>query len=317
MRQLLTISVVAGLLGLALAPAVQAANFVLHEQDNDPSVDEGWTVNGTGSGQDIDDGGLPVWEITAPDDGPMYYNSAFTGDQIVAIGADGGVCEWYFRPVSGTEDFAHAVYLVPAANRMYAAMAANVDGDLVVSTWTASGITAYTLPGEGSEYHSYMISLNALPDETATLTVDGDTIATWSDPLTYTWPIPGVYFGNTNDPAFGVGNWHRVQAGTSLISEGMPGDLDGDGFVGGSDLDIIRSFWGQNVTPGNKLHGDPSGDGLVAGDDLDEVRAHWGEGTPPGAVPEPAALTLLLGAILSLCLFRRHYRPRNGNPVCS
>ena len=87
----------------------------------------------------------------------------------------------------------------------------------------------------------------------------------------------------------------------------LPGDLNGDGFVGGADLDIVRSFWGQDVTPGNKLHGDPSGDGFVGGDDLDEVRAHWGEGTPPatGTVPEPAGLMLILGVIPILCLFRR------------
>ena len=50
MRQLLTTSFVSGLLGLALAPAAQAKNFVLHEQDNSPSDDEGWTLNDPASG---------------------------------------------------------------------------------------------------------------------------------------------------------------------------------------------------------------------------------------------------------------------------
>ena len=95
------------------------------------------------------------------------------------------------------------------------------------------------------------------------------------------------------------------------ISGLIPGDLNGDGFVGGDDLDIVRSFWGQAVTPGNKLHGDPSGDGFVGGDDLDEVRAHWGEGTPPtsGDVAEPSTMALLVG--VGWCVFwvsrrRRH-----------
>ena len=79
-------------------------------------------------------------------------------------------------------------------------------------------------------------------------------------------------------------------------SSTQPGDLNRDGFVGGADLDIVRSFWGQNVTAGNKLHGDPSGDGFVGGNDLDEVRAHWGEGTPPHSVPEPSGL--ILGLVL-------------------
>ena len=91
---------------------------------------------------------------------------------------------------------------------------------------------------------------------------------------------------------------------------GLLGDLNGDGFVGGADLDIVRSFWGQNVTAGNKEHGDPSGDGFVGGDDLDEVRAHWGEGTPPAPtdIPEPSTLALLCGGLLGLLAMRR--RPR-------
>ena len=93
---------------------------------------------------------------------------------------------------------------------------------------------------------------------------------------------------------------------TNSIGDSIPGDLDGDGFVGGNDLDIVRSFWGQFVTAGNKLHGDPSGDGFVGGDDLDEVRAHWGEGTPPAAeVPEPGLFVLLLSGLVAGVLHRR------------
>jgi len=82
----------------------------------------------------------------------------------------------------------------------------------------------------------------------------------------------------------------------------LPGDLNGDGFVGGDDLDIVRGFWGQNVTPGDLLSGDPSGDGFVGGDDLDIVRGSWGQGTPPaaGAVPEPVALVFFATGMLAL-----------------
>ena len=81
----------------------------------------------------------------------------------------------------------------------------------------------------------------------------------------------------------------------------LPGDLDGDGFVGLNDLDIILNHWNQNVTLGDLLQGDPSEDGYVGLDDLDIVLNNWNTGTPPSvvgavngnAVPEPASLALL------------------------
>jgi len=81
----------------------------------------------------------------------------------------------------------------------------------------------------------------------------------------------------------------------------IPGDLDGDGFVGLSDLDIILNNWNLNVPPGNPL-ADPTGDGFVGLEDLDILLNNWNAGTPPGnAVPEPASLALLgLGAIAAL-----------------
>ncbi len=80
------------------------------------------------------------------------------------------------------------------------------------------------------------------------------------------------------------------------ISSALDGDLDGDGFVGIADLNIILGNWNQNVTPGDLLAGDPSGDGFVGIDDLNTVLGNWNAGTPPAngaAVPEPASLTLL------------------------
>ncbi len=75
-----------------------------------------------------------------------------------------------------------------------------------------------------------------------------------------------------------------VEFGTSLL----PGDLNGDNFVGGADLDIIRSNWGNSVPPGSLAHGDPSGDGKVDSTDLDIVRANWGQGVAPSAAAKSA-----------------------------
>ncbi len=85
---------------------------------------------------------------------------------------------------------------------------------------------------------------------------------------------------------------------------GLVGDLDGDGFVGINDLNIVLGAWNQTVPPANPL-ADPSGDGFVGIDDLNQVLGNWNAGTPPpaagAAVPEPASLALLgLGGVAML-----------------
>ncbi len=82
----------------------------------------------------------------------------------------------------------------------------------------------------------------------------------------------------------------------------LEGDLNGDGFVGLDDLDIVLAAWNQSVPPANSA-ADPSGDGFVGLDDLDIVLNHWNEGTPPTSnvnIPEPASLICLttLSAVL-------------------
>jgi len=79
------------------------------------------------------------------------------------------------------------------------------------------------------------------------------------------------------------------------------GDLDGNGFVGVDDLNIVLSNWNQNVTPGDLLAGDATGDGFIGVDDLNIVLGNWNAGTsPPALVPEPASLVLLLMGGVSL-----------------
>ncbi|MEZ6193614.1 MAG: hypothetical protein R3C45_20290 [Phycisphaerales bacterium] len=92
--------------------------------------------------------------------------------------------------------------------------------------------------------------------------------------------------------------------GTVTIIGSLVGDLNGDGFVGIEDLNIVLGHWNQSVSPGSYALGDPSGDGFVGIEDLNSVLGNWNAGTPPSdtpIVPEPATLTVLLAAsIISL-----------------
>ncbi len=79
------------------------------------------------------------------------------------------------------------------------------------------------------------------------------------------------------------------------LTPGVVGDLDGDGFVGIGDLNIVLSNWNQAVPPGDPL-ADTNGDGFVGIDDLNTVLGNWNAGTPPPSqsnVPEPGTLSVM------------------------
>ena len=56
------------------------------------------------------------------------------------------------------------------------------------------------------------------------------------------------------------------------LEEPCPGDLDGDGTVGGGDIGSLLADWGKN--PGSPADFDL--DGFVGGSDIGQLLSYWG-----------------------------------------
>jgi len=110
------------------------------------------------------------------------------------------------------------------------------------------------------------------------------------DQVTITWPS-GI-----------VQTFFDVAPNSVLLAvEAVPiiGDLDGDGFVGVDDLNIILGNWNATVTPGDLSVGDADGSGFIGVDDMNILLANWNAGTlpPPGTViPEPGTAILFVAS---------------------
>ena len=64
----------------------------------------------------------------------------------------------------------------------------------------------------------------------------------------------------------------------AVLHIGVPGDLDGDGAVAGSDLALLLAAWAQSSAAAGHLAADLSGDGVVDAADLAMLLASWGQG---------------------------------------
>ena len=84
--------------------------------------------------------------------------------------------------------------------------------------------------------------------------------------------------------AFGedaLGNLYLVDLGGEIFRVGLTADLNGDGFVGVDDLNIVLSNWNNGIAPGS-LTGDLDGNGFVGVDDLNIILANWNMDVTPG-----------------------------------
>jgi len=148
-------------------------------------------------------------------------------------------------------------------------------------------------PGVGYVGISTSYPLNHI----GTVTVNAS-ITSGSDVINFTYDI---VYGDFPDTIKVV----SAQRHSSVPEPDLLGDLDGDGFVGIDDLNLVLGNWNQNVPPANPL-ADPSGDGFVGIDDLNEVLGNWNAGTPPSNsanTPEPGTAAVV--GLLGLWLLRR------------
>ena len=116
-------------------------------------------------------------------------------------------------------------------------------------------------------------------------------------------PRTDLRFGVDND-----GEIYVIAKRTGEIFRMIPrtsidGDLNGDGFVGIMDLNLVLDHWNEQVAARDPMKGDPSGDGFVGIDDLNLILANWNSGTPPPTsanIPEPSTMVLIsLGGLFA------------------
>ena len=123
--------------------------------------------------------------------------------------------------------------------------------------------------------------------------------------------IPDVNTANITLTAQGASGQFGYFNGIQIVAPeafAVVGDLTGDGFVGGSDLQLVLGQWGD-MEPLMDDRGDcsTSMDGFIGGADLQCVLGTWGQGgqSGVGSVPEPSALLLAVVASLVLVGFGR------------
>ena len=123
---------------------------------------------------------------------------------------------------------------------------------------------------------------------------DGSTIQSfyYDDDGSAQWPTtpdgdgPSLVIINTDADYSSGSNWTASSTthGTPGAAESasLAGDVNGDGFVGIEDLDLLLAYWGDAAASSSlAAAADLNDDGTVNSPDLSLLIANWGAGTPP------------------------------------
>jgi hypothetical protein len=297
---------------LCVAPSANAivvtpvsSNYTANSQidvstDTDP-LSQGPTLNTLSPFSTLSDGGLTMtvngsatWanpssltvnmDLFRPDDEPFGTSKSFSGE---------GIFNYTFSVPSDT-----------TVTVDYAVLGTSTYTDVALNSYVWWAMQPYYISIDGSIIESIIFPGVFDPYYPPPFLKNGTVVANVTAG-THTIRINASHGATGNQPG------DREMTGSFEIQIGpvptLEGDLDGDGFVGITDLNIVLGNWNQTIPPGDPL-ADPSGDNFVGIEDLNTVLGNWNAGTPPGDtanIPEPGTLGLLTPVLAGLLRRRR------------
>jgi hypothetical protein len=222
-----------------------------------------------------------------------------TGSSLLLDPAVGFTVEWRANLNSVDEPMDFAGALVQIANgttgaSLYSVGMADPNGALPGYVVNLGGLSNQPVAVPDG-FHTYRLAVDGT---FVNLYVDGVLVATDTSGggTTTTFEMRVGDFTSIADADWDLDYLYAYDGGAVAPTPPLVGDLDGDGFVGIVDLNIVLGAWNQNVPPAFGP-ADPSGDGFVGIADLNIVLGNWNSSTPPGqasnVIPEPVSFALV------------------------